>query len=114
MLLSSLFHRHKTPEARFGQGLFLALIVVFVILARSKPAVGLTGLGVTLLIGAVMVELNAERIWETYRKAYKKNKGAQGFWSEPKRLYYDLNVRVLWPLVGLLGVACLWLAYTLA
>lgn len=112
-MFSKLFHRHKTPEPNFAQGLFLALIFLFVIITQVKPAVGLAGLGATLIIGAVLIELNAARIWETYRKAYKKNKGMQGVWSEPKKLYYDLNVRVLWPIVGALGVGCLWVAYLL-
>ncbi len=113
-MFSKLFHRHKTPEPQFGQWLFLVLIFVFVIITQVKTVVGLAGLGATLVIGATLIELNATRIWETYRKSYKKSKGLKGPWSEPKPLYYTLNVYVLWPVVGLLGVASLWAAYYLA
>lgn len=109
-MISNFFHRHKTPEARFAPGLFLALVLICVILTRYQPAAGFSGLGVTLIIAAVLVEVNAARIWANYRKIYKKNKGIRGFWREPKQIYYDLNVWVLWPLVGLLGAACLWVS----
>jgi hypothetical protein len=114
MMLSNLFRRHKTPAPRFAPGLFLGLIVIFAASTYYRPVVGLTGLGVTAIIIAVMVELNGARIWDTYRKSYKKRRGMAGVWSAPNKVYYDLNVRILWPFVGFLGLVCLWAAYSLA
>jgi hypothetical protein len=101
----------KTKPVRGLMGVFLALILIFTALTFSRPIVGLTGLGVVAIIMAFIIEFNRDRIWESYRKNFKKSKGIRGWWSEPNKLYYNLNVYVLWPLVGALGVASLWAAY---
>ncbi len=103
----------KTKPVRGLMGVFLVLILIFTVLTFSRPVVGLTGLGVVAIIMAFIIEFNRDRIWESYRKNFKKEKGIRGWWSEPNKLYYNLNVYVLWPLIGLLGVACLWAAYNL-
>jgi hypothetical protein len=114
MLLSNLFVRHKVPGPRFAPALFLALLALFVLLGNSRPIFGLVGIGVTAMLAAVLVELNRDRIWETYRKTYKKERGLKGTWTEPNRLYYNINVFLLWPFVLFLGALCLYAAYMLA
>jgi hypothetical protein len=114
MLISNLFVRHKTPAPRFAPALFLALLAIFVILGQAKPVVGLVGIGTTAIVTAVLIELNRERIWETYRKTYKKEKGLKGLWTAPTRVYYNVNVYLLWPFVFFLGAICLWAAYTMS
>jgi len=114
MLLSNLFTKHKVPPPRFAPGVFLALLAMFVLLGNAKPAYGLLGIGTTVVIGGLLVELNRDRIWETYLKTYKKQKGLRGVWSRPNRLYYNLNVYFLWPFVMFLGAVCLWAAYALS
>lgn len=90
---------------------FLILIIAFTLLTFSRPVVGLSGLGVVAILMAIIIELNRFRIWESYRKNFKKKLGIRGWWSEPNKLYYNLNVYLLWPFVGVLGFVCLWVAY---
>lgn len=113
MILSHLFTRHKTPAPKFAPGLFLGLIVVFAFLGQIKPLFGLVGLGTTLLVAGVLVELNRQRIWDDYRKNYKKNKRNASTWTQPNQVYYTINVAFLWPFIIFLGVVCLWAAYVL-
>ncbi len=103
----------STKPVRGLMGVFLALILIFTIVTFSRPVVGLSGLGVVAIIMATIIEMNRDRIWETYRKNFKRSKGIRGWWSEPNKLYYNLNVFMLWPLVALLGAASLWAAYNL-
>jgi hypothetical protein len=114
MLISHFFVRHKTPGPRFAPGLFLGLLSAFVILGDVKPVVGLAGIGTTLVVSAVLVELNRQRIWDTYLKTYRKQKGLKGLWRKPSQVYYTINVAILWPFILVLGLVCLWAAYTLA
>jgi hypothetical protein len=114
VLISNLFVRQKTPAPCFAPVLFLALLVLFAILGQTSPVVGLTGLGTTAIITAVLVEVNRKRIWDTYKKNYKKQKGMSGVLSKPNHIYYSINVRVLWPFILFLGLICLWAAYTLS
>ena len=110
-MFQHLFRRHKSPRPRFAPGLLLALIAVFVIILNSRPIVGLTGLGTTLVLAAALVELNRQRIWIDYKKSYKKQKGLAGRFTAPSITYYQINVLLLWPFIGLLGLACLYAAY---
>ena len=114
MLLSNLLVRHKTPGPRFAPGLFVGLLVTFVVLGQSKPLFGLVGLGVTLIVTGVLVELNRRRIWDNYRKSFRKSAGLKGLWTKPDPIYYSINVVIIWPLIVILGVICLWAAYILA
>jgi len=113
MFLSHLIIRHKVPKPQFAEWLFVGLMAVFAIVGQVKPAVGLTGLGTVLILGATLVELNRVRIWETYRKSYKKIKGSGHFWRGPNHVYYTINVRFLWPFIFFLGVLSLYAAYVL-
>jgi len=114
MILSNLFIRHHVPQPRFAPGLFLGLLATFMLLGQAKPLVGLAGIGTTAVIAAVLVELNRQRIWETYRKTYRKQAGLKGFWTAPSAVYYTINVVLLWPAILILGIICLWSAYLLA
>jgi uncharacterized membrane protein len=110
MLVSNMFRRHKTPGPRFAPSLFFGLLAIFAILGQPKPIVGLVGIGTTLIITAVLVELNRERIWDNYRKSYRKQKSKSRL-TAPNRLYYNINVMFLWPFILFLGIICLWAAY---
>jgi len=114
VLISNLFVRQKTPAPRFAPVLFLALLILFAIIGQTRPAIGLAGLGTTAIITAVLVEVNRKRIWETYRKNYRRQKGFKGALTGPNRIYYSINVRILWPFILFLGVVCLWAAYSLS
>jgi hypothetical protein len=113
MLLSNLLPGHKTPPPRFAPGLFLALLLLFIIIGQAKPTLALVGLGTTLIITATLVELNRQRIWNEYLKTWKKRQGLAGYWGKPNHLYYSINVIVLWPFVFFLGALCLYAAYLL-
>jgi hypothetical protein len=113
MILSHLLIRRSTPAPRFAPGLFVGLIVAFAILGQSKPVFSLVGLGLTLVIAGVLVELNRVRIWTNYKKTYKKQKSVSGIWTKPNPLYYTINVAFLWPFVIFLGFIALWAAYAL-
>jgi len=114
MILSNLFIKHKTPQPRFAPGLFMGLLAAFILLGQTKPLYALVGIGTTVIVAAVLVELNRVRIWEDYRQAYRKQKGLKGAFTAPNPVYYTLNVVVLWPSILILGVMCLWVAYWLA
>lgn len=114
MLLSNLFTRHKTPPPRFAPGLFLGLILLFVLLGQAKPVYGLIGIGTVLIITAGMVEINRQRIWDQYKKTYKKQAGLLGLWTKPNQIYYTINVMILWPFIMFLGICSLFAAYVLS
>jgi hypothetical protein len=88
-------------------------MAVFTLLGQNKPVIGLTGLGVTLIAGGSLIELNRQRIWNDYRKSFRKGKGLRGLWTKPDPIYYTINVVLLWPFIIFLGVICLWAAYIL-
>jgi len=113
MLISHLLTHHKTPQPRFAPGVFLGFILAFVMLGQSSPVFGLAGLGTTLVVAGVLVELNRQRIWDNYAKSYRKLKGYKGIWTKPSPVYYTINVLFLWPLIIFLGFVCLWAAYAL-
>lgn len=104
------FGRNQLPAPRFTQGVWMLLVVIFASLSMARPVLGLAGLGTILILSAVLIEANRQLIWQGYRSRYKQSKG-KGRWSEPRPLYYRLNVYVVWPLVFLLGVGSLIGAY---
>lgn len=112
--LRQLFRRTPTPRPHYASGLLAGFVVAFAIVCQTKPVVGLAGLGTVAIVAAALVELNRVRIWEDYKKAYKKQRGKKSGLRAPNRLYYTINVALLWPAILLLGVLCLYLAYTLA
>jgi hypothetical protein len=109
-----LFHK-KAPEARLAGWSFVALAVLFIVLSLSKPAVGLSGLGAIMILAAMLIEANKDRIWEDYVRHYKhrQSDSLPKEWSEPNRLYYQLNVYFAWPLVFVLGLFAIGAAYSL-
>ncbi len=114
MLVSHLLINHKEPGPRFAPGLFIALLAVFTLLGQSKPIIGLTGLGVTLITAGSLIILNRQRIWSEYKKSFRKAKGLKGLWTKPNPVYYTLNVVFLWPFIIFLGVVCLFAAYAIS
>jgi hypothetical protein len=112
MLISHLLPRHhKTPPPKFAPGIFMGLLAGFSILGLTKPIFGLVGLGTTLLVSGVLVEINRVRIWDDYRALYKKSRGFKGMWTKPNPVYYTINVVFLWPFIIFLGFISLWAAY---
>jgi uncharacterized membrane protein len=114
MLMQNIFLRHKTPHPRFAPALFVGLLAIFALIGEVRPIIGLVGIGTTAIITAVLVEVNRERIWDNYRKAYKKQKGRNLMWTSPNRVYYNINVMFLWPFILFLGVLCIFAAYELS
>ena len=112
-MLSRLFMHKSMPQPHFAAHIFIVLIAVFTILIQLRPAVGLAGLGTTVLLAAALIEVNRDRIWETYRAEYKRRRQLKGLWHEPNRIYYTINVYMLWPFVAFLGAVCLAVAYLL-
>ncbi len=113
MLISRLFTHPKTPAPRFAPGLFLGLLVSYTLLGQVKPVVGLVGIGTTLIVTGSLIILNRQRIWDNYRKSYRKTKGASSIWHKPNPIYYTINVVFLWPFVIFLGLVGLYAAYML-
>lgn len=113
MIISSLFVKHKVQPPRFAPSIFLLLIACFVVLGEVKPIYGLIGLGTTVIIGGFLVELNRDRIWDLYIKSTKKRKGFNVF-TRPNRIYYNINVYMVWPFVIFLGIVCLWTAFLMS
>lgn len=92
--------------------LLMLLILLFSAAVYVSPQISLAGLGTTLMILGVITELNADRIWRSYVKLVKKA-GHLSFWQRPNKIYYYLNVYILWPVVIGMGLWFVWLAYTL-
>ena len=113
MILSGLFVKHKVQPPRFAPSLFLILLAAFVLVGEDKPVYGLVGIGTTVIIGGALVLMNRDNIWDLYLQTYKKRKN-MGFWTKPNRIYYNLNVYMLWPFVIFMGLICLWSAYILS
>jgi hypothetical protein len=101
-----MFFQRTQPAPHFAQGLFALLLVVFAVISHSHPVLGLTGLGVVLILGSSLVLVNRERIWADYVKRYKKLK-KKSSWGAPLQAYYNINVYILFPLLFLLGVGSL-------
>lgn len=108
-----LFIHRRTPKARFAAWAFFCLLILFLAIATQKPATGLAGAGAILILLALIVEANKERIWKDYKKGYKYKKGSwtPESWTKPTQTYYNLNVYFLWPLVFITGFVAIATAY---
>lgn len=69
----------------------------------------ITLIGTTLVLVALLVEIEHKVIWNNYQKHYHphKNKLADKL-LRPNKIVYILNVYVLWPLVFIMGLAMLY------
>jgi hypothetical protein len=106
-------HKSKQLKPQFAAWLYLALIFIFATLIQYQIIVGLTGLGVTLLIAGVLLELNSPNVWADSLQWRKKNK-KRVWYARPNEFLYQVHIWLLWPLVILLGLAALAAAYSLA
>ncbi len=106
-------HKSKTLKPQFAPWLYVALILIFATVAQSQVIVGLTGLGVTLLIAGVILELNSPKVWADSVQWRKKTKNI-AWYTRPNELLYQIHIWILWPTVILLGIAALVSAYNLA
>ena len=106
-------HKSKSLQPNFAAWLYVLLIAVFAVVAQYEVIVGLTGLGVTLLIVGVLLELNSPKVWADSLAWRKKNKNGP-WYSRPNELLYKIHIWVLWPLVIILGIGAIKAAYLLA
>ena len=106
-------HKSKNLKPQFAPWLYLALILVFATIVQYQVIVGLTGLGVTLLIAGVILELNSPNIWADSLQWRKKNKN-RAWYACPNEFLYQVHIWLLWPLIILLGITALAAAYSLA
>jgi len=101
----------KRP-ARFAVWAFVDLFALFAALSVYKPVVGITGLGAVLILASILIEANKEMIWEGYKQVYKKSSLEwRNQLSEPKEIYYKLNVYVIWPMMFFLGLLAILAAF---
>lgn len=107
-----MFFRPKSRPARFATWAFADLLVLFSILSLYRPAVGLAGLGAVLILISILVEANRQQIWEGYKKAYKKSQNPfTRTFHQPREVYNQLNIYLVWPVVFLLGLAAIYAAF---
>lgn len=107
-------HKHRKPQARLAGWAFVDSVLLFAAIAYFKPAVGLAGLGAVMILASVVVEANHYRIWEDYKKTYKKSKDpVREFWAAPRQSYYRANIYFVWPLVFILGLVAVYTSYSL-
>ena len=109
-LYNELMLLYKSRFSAVVSWFFAYVFALSLILYFYNRAIGLTGLGVILILSSVMVEANQKRIWDDYRKSYKKRKGLDKSLNQPHEIYHQLNVYLVWPLFFLLGLVCLWTA----
>ena len=107
-------HKSATPKPHYGAVLYAILILAFVIVTQYSTVVGFVGLGSLLVLAGIVVEMNSGRIWEESQKRHKKNRKHVPWWNRPTPFFYAVNTYVIWPLVIVLGVFALVLAYELA
>jgi hypothetical protein len=110
-----LFFHHKAapPKPNYGTMLYAGLILIFAIMTQYIPVVGLVGLGSLLILAGIIVEMNATRIWADSQKWGKKYRKKLPWWNRPTSFFYAVNTYVLWPLIIVMGVFALVLAYEL-
>jgi len=85
---------------------FDANVLLFASLVNAAPEVSLAGLGATLIIMSVLIELNSAKIWSERLKSVKKLKKMSAL-QRPKKIYYNINVYILWPfIIFMAGCRC--------
>jgi hypothetical protein len=105
---------HRRPRQLVGWS-FAGLLAIFVAIATLRPEVGLAGAGAVLVLMAVLVEIQSDSIWKEYKHSYKptKNKLLNEL-SVPKEGYYKANVYFVWPVVFVVGIVSIYVAYLLS
>ena len=63
-------------------------------------------MGVTLMLIALLVEIEHKIIWRNYKNNYHKHQNEFiDRLLKPNKIVYNLNIYVIWPLVLILGTA---------
>ena len=110
-MLLHLFRPKAADPTKYVLWVIVVLALMFAVLAETSPVVGLAGVGTLLILMGIIVELNSRRIWADYVKMTKKR--GLSFWTRPNKVYYNINVYILWPFTIFLGVTAVWTAYLL-
>jgi hypothetical protein len=101
--------RHHHELGRAISWWFAAALAVGLLETQIHLSLGLYIVGILLVAAALLVEARSKSIWDDYRRRYRYRKGSRfpEFWTQPRRIYYLLNVWVVWPLVALTGIAAI-------
>jgi len=113
MLLHILRRNNDSVLLQYTMWFLLLLVLLFASIVYVSPDVSMAGLGTSLVIMGVLVELNGKTVWKDYVKYAKKNKMIS-MWKRPNKLYYNINIYILWPFVIFMGVLSIWTAYYLS
>lgn len=98
----------KRQQISFAKWVYLDLFILSAVLTLAKPAVGLMGMGVVLVLTASQVLANQNLIWRDYVAHYQKSPSRLlNKLQEPKLVYYRINRYILWPIVFGLGLAAI-------
>ena len=106
-------HKSKSLKPKFEAWLCIGLIAAFALIIQYRVIVGLTGLGVTLIVTGFLLELSSPKIWVDSLQWRKKNKN-RAWYARPNEFLYHIHIWLLWPLMILLGLAAVKAAYYLA
>ncbi|MBP9826918.1 hypothetical protein KBC99_00385 [Candidatus Saccharibacteria bacterium] len=91
------------------------LVALLIILTVYGQLVAQLGLAVVLMVGSIWGLARSKQTWVAYVAHWKKlPKSKKNFWNEPQPLYYYFNVIFLLPMLFVLGMALLILAYAQA
>jgi hypothetical protein len=112
MLLLVLKRDNDSVILQYTIWFLMLMLLLFASLVDAAPEVSLAGLGATLIIMGVLVELNSAKIWRDYLKSIKKFKKMSAF-QRPSKVYYNINVYILWPFIIFMGILSVWSAYYL-
>jgi len=94
----------------------LAIVFVWLMLLTYMGNLfGQLGLGVSLVVVGIWTLAQSRSIWDEYSKAWRKlPKSKRNRWNEPKTSYYYFNLVAITPLMIVLGLVLILLAYTRA
>jgi uncharacterized membrane protein len=112
MLLLVLKRDNDSAILQYTIWFLMLMLLLFASLVNAAPEVSLAGLGATLIIMSVLIELNSAKIWSERLKSVKKLKKMSAL-QRPKKIYYNINVYILWPFIIFMGGLSVWSAYYL-
>lgn len=92
----------------------LGALVVLVYMVQVNPPAGLAVMGGAACLVSVIILRSRQQIWDNYKKSYSKSKNpALELLHRPLRIYYLINVLVVWPLLFMLGLIAMYTAWQL-